>query len=493
MSGESATKRTRTEVPSVNPVAGYCSYYVLRKHRFCKTQCKKGSLYCPTHASERESTAATVERGGETEDRRVPCPVNPNHTVYASRLAHHVTVCPDLRHVTSGLAYHKADVHAYKGRPCYCSAVVATTPEEVEAGGDATSTSVKQSALREVPAEELEVLKGRIRESYETYIKNQFITLPLPEKEEGDAPAAAQEESAAETSKKHGPQHKALLQGADYVAARTLVEPLVEPPGELSGFMELGAGKGGLSVALQEALTQRRGDLPATPTAAEKAPLARLLSRTAAKPHIVVVDMGGFRRKGDSRVSHSDIPLLRLRINLKDLDMAAALQTEVAPVPTAAAGTQNWVGLGKHLCGSCTDFALSCVTEPHLESAAKVNVRGIVLATCCHHRCELQHLNYVRAFSVPTAEAAGPPFALQLPGTGYAVSEKEFDVMVKMTSWAVSGKFADEEKQQIGYYCKRVIDMWRVGYLRECGYNAFLCVYTTRDVTEENVCIVAWK
>lgn len=492
MSEHGSSKRTKTEVPSVNPVAGYCSYYVLRKHRFCKSQCKEASLYCPTHAAERESKAATVERGGEREDKRVPCPINPNHTVYVSRLAHHVTVCPDLRHVTTGLAYHKDDVHAYKGRSCYCSLVTPKGEKEQTA-----TAGAERDALKDMPTDALEALKNHIKESYETYIKDQFIALPSVERAVEGSPARREKEETADTSKKHGPQHKALLQGVDYVVARTLLEP----PEELSGFMELGAGKGGLSVALQETLVQRSNDLP-TSGAADK-PLAHLLSRAVARPHMVVIDMGGFRRKGDSRVSHSDIPLLRLRINLKDLDMTTAIQQEVQSTSTAAVGaTQNWVALGKHLCGSCTDFALSCVTEPHLESAAMTKIRGVVLATCCHHRCELQHLNYVQTFSAPSAIAtaststtgtSAPSFALQLPGTTYAVSERDFDAMAKMTSWAVSGKFADEEKQQIGFYCKRIIDMWRVGYLRECGYHAFLCVYTTRDITEENVCIVAWK
>ncbi|EPY37263.1 tRNA guanosine-2'-O-methyltransferase TRM13 [Strigomonas culicis] len=471
MSEQGCPKRTKAEVPSVNPVPGYCSYYVLRKHRFCKTTCRDGSPYCSTHASERDSRAASLEGA---KDVRVACPINPNHTVYASRLAHHVTVCPDLRHITAGLPYHREDVHALKGRPRYCTA----RAEEEEAA----ALRAERSALKDMPSEELEALKARIRESYETYIKAQFITLPAVGKEEEGA--AGRGEDGAEASKKHGPQHRALLQGVDYAIAQTLTAPQER----LGGFMELGAGKGGLSVALQETLIQRRGDEPTPPSDSAAPPLLpHLRSRTVAQPHIVVVDMGGFRRKGDARVSHSDIPLLRLRINLKDLDMTTAIQEEVRPASRAGAEAQNWMALGKHLCGSCTDFALSCVTEPDLESVARAKVRGVVLATCCHHRCELQHLNYVQPFSAPRADASGPPFALQLPGTPYVVSEREFGAIVKMTSWAVSGKFADEAKQQMGFYCKRVIDMWRVGYLRECGYKAFLSVYATRDITEENV------
>ncbi|MPC99272.1 tRNA:m(4)X modification enzyme TRM13 [Portunus trituberculatus] len=43
---------------------------------------------------------------------------------------------------------------------------------------------------------------------------------------------------------------------------------------------------------------------------------------------------------------------------------------------------QHIVGLGKHLCGSASDLALRCLCQhPGMQ------VVGVVLALCCHHRC----------------------------------------------------------------------------------------------------------
>lgn len=61
-------------------------------------------------------------------------------------------------------------------------------------------------------------------------------------------------------------------------------------------------------------------------------------------------------------------------------------------------GAAPWVAIGKHLCGAATDFTLrSCARElqRRRRSGEQVpaggGVRGLAVATCCHHRCCWQH------------------------------------------------------------------------------------------------------
>ncbi|CAN0126968.1 unnamed protein product [Scytosiphon promiscuus] len=60
-----------------------CLYRVPGKKRYCaQYRSKHSTQYCGTHMG------ATQEKG-----RRIPCPVDPNHTVFEQQLASHVKIC----------------------------------------------------------------------------------------------------------------------------------------------------------------------------------------------------------------------------------------------------------------------------------------------------------------------------------------------------------------------------------------------------------------
>lgn len=473
-------KRPKVEPPSTNPCARLCDYYVLRKRRFCRTQRRVGSRFCPTHdidAGRHSSSPATAtkESGAEI---RIPCPINPNHTVYATRLAQHVKVCPDNRFITSNLPYFAEDRHADRGRSLL---------------DGAATDEISRVTNKDLDAEAHEILMHKLTECYCTCVQPHMTVLDV--RENLGAVFSQGERRGAEKSLKHTPQHRALLQCMDNVLKPTADS---ETTPQVSGFLELGAGKGGLAVALQEVLVSYQ-DANVEERAAMAAALP-FLRRVTSEPIIGVVDLGGFRRKGDSRVSRSRIPLRRLRINLKDLDLTKAFGTtlgccgEGASATTATMRTTNhqhqqWAVIGKHLCGACADFALSCITEHTLAATSNIVICAVVLATCCHHRCELRHMNALQNSSAPGL-TVGDGTA---EGAAFTFTPREFAAMTSMSSWAVSGAAVSPERQKIGYYCKRILDWVRVLYLRAQGYTAQLCQYTKRDVTEENVCIAAFK
>ncbi|CAG5860866.1 unnamed protein product [Menidia menidia] len=134
-------------------------------------------------------------------------------------------------------------------------------------------------------------------------------------------------------------------------------------------------------------------------------------------------------------------------------------------------------------------------------------VLGLVVALCCHHRCEWQH--YV-----------GRPF-FQQRGLGAA----EFHAFCRMSSWATCGlrptnqdapsqepanqRPDDEdhepveetdtvnsflsaaERQQVGRLCKRLIDGGRCHFLSSRGFSSSLRRYVGPEVTLENVLLTA--
>lgn len=482
---EPRRKVAKKEHPTKNPDLSACNHYLPMKHRFCRTKRRAGSGYCHTHAGERPLGAPGDASGGRPEDPRVPCPINPKHTVYASRLAKHITVCPDLRFVTTNMCYYAADRHADRGVPRLCG----------PAAGQPRLTH------RDLSPEELAALTAKIDACYETAVAGGILDLQdlavaapcglggsgVSESDsDGEGDGGGEVDRTRLRSKKHGPQHSALLQCLDFTLAQAGGLGSCGP-GTVRGFVELGAGKGGLSLALQRLLASHRepGGDPAEVARLEEA--SPFLKAVSERPRVAVVDMDGFRRKGDATVNRSAIPIERVRINIKDLDLSKALVADERPKKEEE-GENQWIALGKHLCGACTDFALSCVIDAN-GAASGCLVPAVVVATCCHHRCELRHLN-------PPARGAGEGGGapgVGLPATDYSFTEREFAAMTSMTSWAVCGDFVDSERCATGYQCKRIIDALRVAFLEASGFHARQCRYTTTNITGENVCILAWR
>ncbi|CCW65206.1 unnamed protein product [Phytomonas sp. EM1] len=563
-------KTQKVEIPRENPDSNLCSYYLVRKQRFCRTVRSPGSSFCHTHniystpplahevsrqdiktAALTTSNAATLSDAEKDVDnchngniQRVPCPINPNHTVYRSRLEKHMRVCPDLRFVNSGLPYFRQNYHA--NRSSHLADAI-DVRDEVKESGDPISSEAKilekQSNIfythKNLAQEELNCLIDRVTSCYTKFIKDQIVVLGVENDGSDTAEIPKMWGDNIKQSKKHAPQHQGLLRCLGEAAARSHQEHHYsqnqEPDREsfrcLDGFLELGAGKGSLSVALQQVLVNyieyqenSSGGGMHCGTALERQ--LPFLQHVSLRPVLGVVDMDGFRRKGDARVSHSKIPLCRLRINLKDMDLTEAFVSKTFSTARVSSGdalcsergersgkdlqeeegndasgslsiqreVSDWAVLGKHLCGACTDFALSCITEEELVSRARVRMWLVVLATCCHHRCELKHFNPLACDSTDVSSAQpSPETILRLPGTDFTITAKQFACLASMSSWAVSGAFVEESRREVGYYCKRILDSFRVSYLRQHGYTAWLCQYTEREVTEENVCIVAYK
>ena len=67
-----------------NPEEGRCNFFVATKNRHCKMLCLPNERYCGEHMNE-----ATVDGGR----RRVPCPLDPKHTVFEDYLQRHMAKC----------------------------------------------------------------------------------------------------------------------------------------------------------------------------------------------------------------------------------------------------------------------------------------------------------------------------------------------------------------------------------------------------------------
>ncbi|XP_072276094.1 tRNA:m(4)X modification enzyme TRM13 homolog isoform X2 [Pyxicephalus adspersus] len=244
--------------------------------------------------------------------------------------------------------------------------------------------------------------------------------------------------------------------------------------------------------------------------------------------HFLLVERATTRFKVDGKQKKSTFERLHIDIQHLSLERVASLVQKQLPV----------IGIGKHLCGAGTDLALRCLVQNFsnlvkgppckrfkihtgkLENADNAEdksiylcpVKGIVIALCCHHRCDWHH--YV-----------GRDFFQKL-----GLGQREFGVFQRMSSWATCGsriseqilnqnekrefeeaeeheidlKNTDcssegiqglsitvEERENLGRLCKLLINHGRLDYLNSMGYNASLEYYTEPEVSLENVLLIA--
>ena len=233
------------------------------------------------------------------------------------------------------------------------------------------------------------------------------------------------------------------------------------------GFVEFGAGKAGLSLALSFAF-------PAAP--------------------IVVVDRGAFRDCADKTISKlqrkeqgSQVPpavdpsvapqssspvVVRVHMDVADFDFdkfIAFHESNRASSSESAslAAVETWVCVGKHLCGGCTDLALRCV-----ERSTKRRFAAIIVATCCHHVCSLD--TYV--------------------GSQFGVDDATLPAAKKVASWATAGGATAAAKTDAGVAAKRVVDYGRRGFVASSlGMQAQLVQYVGSDISPECIALVGWR
>lgn len=251
-----------------------------------------------------------------------------------------------------------------------------------------------------------------------------------------------------------------------------------------TSFVEYGCGKGQVSFYLAQAIA----NFP--------------------ESNVVLIDRASLRHKKDNQIDDA-IVVERVRADIADFDITKHDLIQKS---------KRIVGLGKHLCGAATDFAIRCAI--HGNNAVKQNESGpkteaILIALCCHHRCDWIHF-------------VGKDFFIEND-----VTPDEFVLITKMVGWAICGtgmsrerrkKFDEQqqrkrarlalnkdkiisdssddevkgvnfelrnERQEIGRRCKRLIDFARIRFFEGNGFKCYLKKYVESDITLENICLVA--
>ncbi|XP_074858301.1 tRNA:m(4)X modification enzyme TRM13 homolog isoform X2 [Carettochelys insculpta] len=450
---------------------GRCAYFVERKKRFCKMMPAQGRRFCGEHAHQEE----------QNDRKRIPCPLDPKHTVYEDQLQKHLKKCNSRE----------------KPKPTYFV-------QDINAGLNNTAEVLEEELpISSLSKEELEDLIRKLKKAsngIEPVLKDQTLSHQALQE-------ALHNPKNGESAFKHLKQQASILGNMEKLH-------LLEPG---RCFIEFGAGRGKLShwvnIALQD----------------------------AENVHFLLVERATTRFKVDGKHRKRNCVFERLQVDIQHLCLNKIPFLEIEKLPV--------VGIGKHLCGAATDLALRCLIETYTPRYDETNeepspkrfkndktdiafnnstdkrsgksisenwkpVTGIVIALCCHHRCQWKHYvgqDFFRTVGLGPVEfnyfqrmtswaTCGMQETITEASTTDAKSKdnnsdtEEHDQVpnrIECSSDSLQGLLTVEERKQIGRLCKLLIDHGRIRYLQQRGYSAELQYYTDCTVSLENVLLTA--
>lgn len=437
------------------PAPGRCTFFLVGKGRYCRFRETPGTARCGVHSV-------------DMAEERVPCPLDPCHTVYKSQVAQHVKVC-SKRHQEA----------IYAQQPFFArdiNLVSASTQ-------DFSPPERTGEAERAIPPLQAS-LATRLEEAFPRAVRQVLGEAVDPEKLL-ECSVVAESGKIPDHAGKHEAQNAALV---EVILERSIADSDL--------VVEYGCGRAGLGAALMAARPGTR---------------------------CVLVDREGPRHKLDNKKQHRQDLLLRLRLDIADFDLAGLLGQPLDPTSLPRAADfecdalsvssramqddggeggevsrkflgpaeqleQLWraaaalqaaqprppegvLACAKHLCGGATDIALHSLRRRGTATAR------VCIATCCHMRCDTR--TYVNL-----------PF---LRKQGLAASEDDFAQLAALAGCAFGGNENARERRRLGLMAKRMLDIGRLAWCRDfLGLeDTRLINYVGKDVTPENMAIVA--
>ncbi|KAK1165367.1 hypothetical protein AOXY_G13878 [Acipenser oxyrinchus oxyrinchus] len=459
-----------TRADGVNgPLLGRCGYFVERKKRYCKMVVAEGKTFCGEHANANKNAK-------EDDVKRIPCPLDPKHTVFENKLEKHLKKCNSRE----------------KPKPVYYV-------KDVNAGlEEDLDTSKEQITLSSRSKEELGVFIKKL--------KHAAAGLNHKHEEQILSHSALQEAlnnpNNGDFAFKHLKQQASLLGNMEALG-------LLGPD---RCFVEFGAGRGKLSHWVDIALQGSKNI------------------------HFLLVERATTRFKVDGKHKSSESVFERLHVDIQHLCLSKVPLLIKEKMPVVGIG-KHLCGAATDLALRCLlDRSSEEVTDsepprkrlktdpadtetgvdegqPASETVAekRLKVAGISIALCCHHRCDWKHYVgreffrslglgpqefgvFQRMSSWATCGMRKPASNAALPEGGNGKQEEDFeehDQDGDTLAYNLEGMPAVEERETVGRLCKLLIDQGRIYYLQQKGYAATLQYYTSPSISLENVLLTA--
>ncbi|KAF9580075.1 hypothetical protein BGW38_003414 [Lunasporangiospora selenospora] len=498
------TKRQKTQAPPppVPDRPRQCHFLAPSKNKYCRLTTKLGNKFCGEHSMyEQVAPASNVDGDNDTagsnpdskpQRKRIPCPFDPSHTAWEDDLKTHLYKCN--ARPKEGTAHFKADINLSLPRP---ETVQTPSGESMPA-----STVLSRDMLGKLSKDRLMALIQKIQDLHAKYVP-EIRTMIL------DHPALDERKKNIKNIK-HAHQQASLL------GHMKRLSMLADPT---TCFIEFGAGRGELSNYLKIAMDDE------------------------GQGTFILVDRTPPRNKFDSQMlGLKEIKSLvkRHTMDIKDLVLehipelrrdVTALEREVPVKEDGSVESDSVyvekkpvVALSKHLCGGATDITLKCLSNyqdsERSKSPLPSPVKGILIALCCHQLCH--HYMYPNQKFLKEIGVGPEDFAYLTRMSSWAVcvnqtktstdketsnpgtpSEKPTDSSNGDDEHSVKADAELDElgahiealdgqaREKLGLQCKRLLDIGRVKYLQEHGFEAELVYYVDKETSLENLALMA--
>lgn len=475
-----------------------CQFWLPNKKRFCASSPLFGTQFCGNHKP------ASVEA-------RIPCPVDPSHTILQEDVVAHVKKCPFVK-----------QIEELKSKPYYEKCINSGSDEEdssrlrslsefqekcfpsgeaerIRSDNDVCS-EMKRKAIFAMSGQEFHALLEKIQSAHSAICENNIQDSYL-------LPDACDKWFNAKLDRRLPFQEKHAIQQASILGNLETLGIIWSPDSisKTSMHYEYINGSGH-----EEEIEQLKSHLKVVEFGAGRGYLTHMLSDCYGIKDIVLVERRSYKFKADRTLRQTEaINLERLRIDIEDLKLEAVESLKGF----------YYAAVGKHLCGPATDLALRCclseqnhnkyVSEDTNRGGNHPYIKGLAIATCCHHLCQWK--SYVNKH-----------FFINLGFT-----REEFCAVTWLTSWALDGEHCSDhsngvkvgtnlnvcnttedaanvhdvgniirclkpaERAVLGLKCKELLDTGRLIWLRELGLNAKLVNYVPAKVSPENRLLLA--
>ncbi|KAI8522591.1 hypothetical protein RHMOL_Rhmol13G0008100 [Rhododendron molle] len=266
--------------------------------------------------------------------------------------------------------------------------------------------------------------------------------------------------------------------------------------------------------------------------------LTQMLADCYGIKKVFLVERKSYKLKADRSLRQKDSLILeRLRIDIEDLNLNGVESLQGIP----------YLATGKHLCGPATDMTLrSCLAKKCTQCnvaghRAGCNLRGLAIATCCHHLCQWKHyinkrylsnlgitrqdfhaITWFTSWAVDADHSSGLPGSVDV-ASDLQIMYQSFAKILLMPSSCISydtahhfsvlacsnigfpaqegnvGLAVEDVLREIkaveiavlGFMCKDVIDMGRLMWIKEHGLEAHLVKYVPYSISPENHLLIA--
>lgn len=451
---QKVTESTSKNETNLNkPKLFKCNFIKPKNGKQCGLQVRKGQKFCFAHIKlangednkeENDNGITKTKKNGEV-IKRVPCIIDPSHTVWEDKLKLHVKVCNVLKKKLE-IEEREKTVDWFKIDYNVIDAI--NSPSEIkEIDNDKWNKNIQKWS-----------------EKHDEIFSNE-MELELNEIEFVDG---LEERFAEVSNQKHIKQQSSLIGQLINHELLSKKESIKNP----NIIIEFGCGRAEFARYLNRAMGTYLDDFK--------------------KIKYLLVDRDNPRLKFDNKIV-KDIELCentteRLKVDIKDLKLIESLKELNKDVDSS-----KFIGISKHLCGVATDLTLRCIENAIHDKCESDDIEfgGCLVAMCCRHCCKYEWL---------LKESK------EFLNEKFGINETNFIYFKKMFAWATNGVMPGmdvndgkdthfsglsfKEREVIGLKMRRILDESRKYAMEKKGFEVSLVRYVNREVSLENNCII---